>query len=101
VLLSEPALRTRWRGLASLVVADQKTVKVIGPADHVVSLSEYDGAIRSQGPSKAEWRSGDPLVRQIGTNLGIFCDAHHSSLDDLLLYSNRTVVPGGAPPWGR
>jgi hypothetical protein len=35
-----------WRGLAALVVTDQKTVKVDG-ADHVASLSEQDGAIHN------------------------------------------------------
>jgi hypothetical protein len=36
-----------WRGLAALVVIDQKTVKVDGLADHVASLSEQDGAIHN------------------------------------------------------
>jgi len=36
-----------WRVLAALVVTDQKTVKVDGPADHMVSVSEQDGAIHN------------------------------------------------------
>ena len=36
-----------WRGLAALVVTDQKTVKIDDRADHVVSLSEQDGAIHN------------------------------------------------------
>jgi hypothetical protein len=37
----------RWRGLAALVVTDQKTVKVDDGTDHVVIVSEQDGAIQN------------------------------------------------------
>ena len=36
-----------WRGLAALVVTDQKTAKVDDGTDHVVILSEQDGAIHN------------------------------------------------------
>jgi hypothetical protein len=36
-----------WRGLAALVVTDQKTVKVDDGTDHVVIVSEQDGAIQN------------------------------------------------------
>jgi len=36
-----------WRGLAALVVTDQKTVKVDDGTDHVASVSEQDGAIHN------------------------------------------------------
>jgi hypothetical protein len=36
-----------WRGLAALVVTDQKTAKVDDGSDHVASVSEQDGAIHN------------------------------------------------------
>src|SRR5215469_17717907 len=36
-----------WRGLAALVVTDQKTFKVDDGTDHVASVSEQDGAIHN------------------------------------------------------
>ena len=36
-----------WRGLAALVVTDQKTAKIDDRADHVASISEQDGAIHN------------------------------------------------------
>ena len=36
-----------WRGLAALVVTDQKTFKVDDGTDHLASVSEQDGAIHN------------------------------------------------------
>jgi len=36
-----------WRGLAALVVTDQKTAKVDDGSDHVALISEQDGAIHN------------------------------------------------------
>ena len=36
-----------WRGLAALVVTDQKTAKVDDGTDHVASISEQDGGIHN------------------------------------------------------
>ena len=56
-----------WRGLAALVVTDQKAVNVDDGTDHVVIFSELDGAIHNADGKSFLDRARDQVVSMLDT----------------------------------
>ena len=74
-----------WRGLAALVATDQKIVNVDDGTDHVVILSELDGAIHNADGKSFLDRARDQVVSMFDTGgirggYGTFTEADGSKV---------------------